>query len=656
MKRLASVSVLIFAALSSPAFADVGIVVGREAGLSASERSQVRSDAGVQFEHRLPAGAELVTAEDGEVTKALRELRSNPDVRYAEIDQPIYADSPNDADWLNQWALQGAPGMGVEAAWGYAEGAGVTVAVVDSGVQLDHPDLAASIYHNPGEMGGGKETNNFDDDGDGKTDNWRGWNFVGDDNNNPSDEHYHGTHVSGTIAATRGNGQGISGVAPSSKVMPLKVLNASGEGAMSDLNLAFEYAARRGVRIVNASLGSSSLSSNLGETLAKYPNTLLVATAGNTGVNLDSAGNDRYPCESTNGSSPLPNVICVGASNNQELLMSSSNYGAEAVDVFAPGEAVLSTYNTAYAGGGSLSFSCIRPDGSSPAYQCLNGTSMAAPHVAALAALMLSRRPYLSAAQLKAKIIEGAYQAPAYSGKSVSGGRIDAAAALALLNDTDGDGVLDESDNCPSLANPTQLDRDGDGQGDECDSTPYGPDVDNDGFPALLDNCPAVSNPTQQDSDSNGVGDACQGGSPLPGPGPGEDVPGEDEDQDGIEDGSDNCPAVRNPDQQDSDSNGVGDACQPEVFSFSLESVRSSGKSAVLRFQSNADAEVQIRWQKKTCSSSCRWKGSSKRSVQIKSGSAATRIKLSRGTWKFTVQGRAGDTLSPKAVRTLRIK
>jgi subtilisin family serine protease len=179
--------------------ATVDLIVRRDAGLDATERADVRADAGVQLEQalRLP-DTEVVRAAPGELTEALAALEADPDVVYAEPDAPVHA-TATDPYWAVQWALENT-GQTVRGVSGVADadidapgawalgttGAGRTIAVVDTGVNLAHPDLASQIATNPGETGGGRESNRVDDDHDGLTDDWRGWDWVAADND-PAD-------------------------------------------------------------------------------------------------------------------------------------------------------------------------------------------------------------------------------------------------------------------------------------------------------------------------------------------------------------------------------------------------------------------------------------------------------------------------------------
>lgn len=435
MARLrASAAVAVLAALALPAPAAAvtpqelerdglrDIIVIREPGLSAAERAELRADAGVRHVRRMRlADAEVVRAPAGELTEALDALNADPDVRVAEPDAPVRAFT-NDPGWTYLWGLEntgqtlfgvtGNPDADVDApaAWTVSTGVGVTVAVVDSGAQLDHPDLSGQLTGNPGERGGGKETNGIDDDLNGRVDDWRGWDFVTDDNL-PQDGDGHGTHVAGTIAAAAGNGVGVAGVAPGAKLIALRALDDDGLGASSDIADAFAYAGALGVRIVNASLGGGAASTAISTAIAAYPNTLFVVAAGNAGTNNDAA--PVYPCSFTHA-----NILCVGATDATDLRASFSNWGATSVDLFAPGDTILSTYT-----GGQ--------------YAYLDGTSMAAPHAAGAAALVAAAHPAWTAAQVKAALMSTVDAKSQLGPRSVAGGRLNAARALGLV---DGDG------------------------------------------------------------------------------------------------------------------------------------------------------------------------------------------------------------------------
>jgi hypothetical protein len=367
---------------------------------------------------------------------------------------------------------------------------------------------SGQLLTNPEEMGGGRETNGVDDDHDGLKDNWRGYDFEYGDND-PSDVDGHGSHVAGTIAARNGNGEGITGLAPDARILALKALGDDGTGSWSAVADAFDYAGDIGVRVVNASLGAKGELPVLSDVVASHPNTLYVVAAGNDALDLDV---ETYtPCEL-----PQANVLCVGASDSSDAKAAFSNHSPTAIDVFAPGVLVLST--------------------TFGEYWYMDGTSMAAPHVAAEAALLFARYPGLTAVAAKDAIMRSADPKPALAPYGRDGARANAQAALTFVatHDADGDGVPNGADNCAAVANPGQGDRDGDSVGDACDSTPDGHDGDGDGIGARLDNCPDVHNAGQGDADHDGTGDACDA-TPR----------GPDSDLDGVAELDDACPLVR---------------------------------------------------------------------------------------------------------------
>ncbi len=475
-------------------------ITGEFAHVGSRERADLRSDAGVVHvrNSRLP-DVELVRAAPGRLQATLDALTARADVRFAEPDGVVSAQS-DDPFWSSMWGLSntGQAGGAVDAdidapeAWAQSTGAGQTVAVVDTGVEFDSADLAGRFAANPGESGGGKEANGVDDDADGLIDDYRGWDFVTADND-PTDLNGHGTGVAGTMAADRDNAIGAVGVAPSLELLPLRALDADGQGTSLTVAEAFDLAGDMHVPIVNASLGGAGRSQTLEDAVAAHPNTLYVVAAGNGG--LDEVGDDNdgsdptYPC-----ALPEANVVCVGASDHNDDPAGFSNFGATSVDLFAPGVDIPITSNAC-------------PDG------CLfSGTSAAAPHVAGILALMRSHAPALTAAQLEARLLAGADRVPALDGLAVSGARANALGALEVVDppapgpgtDPDGDGVAAGADNCPAASNPGQADHDSDGSGDACDG-----DDDNDGRADMADNCPLVANPDQLDADADNLGNLC---------------------------------------------------------------------------------------------------------------------------------------------------
>jgi subtilisin family serine protease len=342
------------AAPTGPAAVPGEIVVGFRSGVDGSERAAARSAADVHAQRNLlTRGVQLVEVDKGQgVQDAIAALEKRPDVRYAEPNWIYHATAttPNDPLFDSLWGLDntgqvvngqaGTADDDIDApeAWDRSTGSASTVvAVVDSGVAPDHPDLAPNIWTNPGEIAG----NSTDDDGNGKVDDVHGWDFVGN-SNDPWDYNDHGTHVAGTIAARGNNGVGITGVAWQASVMPVRVLNALGSGSNAAITDGFTYAAANGAKVVNASLGGPAFSQAQADAIANHPSTLFVVAAGNGGA--DGIGDDNdgvtptYPCNYT-----AANLICVAATDNTDTLAGFSNFGTTSVDLAAPGVDIEST-------------------------------------------------------------------------------------------------------------------------------------------------------------------------------------------------------------------------------------------------------------------------------------------------------------------------
>ena len=427
------------------------IIVQREPDLSAGQRADLRADAGVDLVDRLPLPrTEVVEAEQGRLTEALALLRSDPRIAYAVADIPLRG-ATRDPLWGEQWGLEnvgqaalgydgvtsrGATDADVDAAeaWARTLGAGETIAIVDTGIDFNHPEFRGRIAMNPAESGA-KATNGIDDDGNDYVDDVRGWDWVGStgtvvggtvtrsQDNDPTDGHGHGTHVAGIASAGQDNDEGITGIAPGAQILPLRILDANnGGGSLSSAMAAFAYAGERGVRIVSASLGfdgTRAQAQGLEAVIANYPETVFVFAAGNGSPNhtdparrpydmdADTSATARrfYPC-----ALPNANIVCVGASDASDAPARFSNWGRNSVDVHAPGVGIVST----------------RPGGQ---YTTMHGTSMAAPLVAGSLALVAASDRSLTVAQLKARMLDTVDGKAGLSGMSVTGGRINAAAA-----------------------------------------------------------------------------------------------------------------------------------------------------------------------------------------------------------------------------------
>ena len=257
----------------------------------------------------LVPGLELVDT-DLPIADAVQRIEQLPGVEYAEPDQVISASlTPDDPGLPLQWGFDqpGDADIDAKAAWNTTTGdPGVVVAVIDSGMQLNHGDLAGNLWTNPGEIAG----NGIDDDDDGYVDDVHGWDFVGDDNL-PNDDFGHGTHVAGTLAAVGNNGIGVVGVAYSSRIMPLRVLDGSGQGYVSDAVRAIDYATRHGVRISNNSWGYTGAASQVlydAIQAAGAAGQLVVTAAGNSSADIDVI--PEYPA-----AYDLPNIISVAATD-----------------------------------------------------------------------------------------------------------------------------------------------------------------------------------------------------------------------------------------------------------------------------------------------------------------------------------------------------
>lgn len=397
-----------------------GVIVRFHSSADAQEKAQVRQDADVRRTETLPvSGMEVVKPDPGvSVKESVAALERSPDVAYAEPDAPRRAfQVPDDQYFGLLWGLDntgqavggatGTPGADIRGvvAWNTTVGSrDVVVAVVDTGVDLAHPDLAPNLWANPGETGGGKDTNGLDDDGNGLIDDKVGWDWVQGDNQ-PLDENGHGTHVAGTIAAQGNDGTGVTGVAWRASVMPLRVLDANGSGRVSDLVKAYQYAAGNGARIVNASLGGGSFSQAEHDAIAAAKDVLFVVAAGNDAANNDTTGS--YPCDYN-----LDNIVCVAATDQNDQLASFSNYGTSSVQLAAPGVNIASAWP-------------------SDRWALLDGTSMATPHVSGVAALAVSANPSITVAGLRRALLSSVDSLPALQGRVTTGGRIDAARAVA---------------------------------------------------------------------------------------------------------------------------------------------------------------------------------------------------------------------------------
>lgn len=306
--------------------------------------------------------------------------------------------TPNDQDFKKLWGIKQ---ISASSAWDITQGSkDIIVAVTDTGVDYTHPDLASNMWHNPGEI----PANGKDDDGNGYIDDIYGIDSHNKDSD-PLDDHGHGTHCAGTIGGVGNNSLGVAGINWRVSIMALKFLGAYGGGSTSNAIELIDYAIDKGAHIINASWGGYYSSPALEKAINRAQNSgiLFVAAAGNSASDNDSK--PHYPSNYN-----LSNIISVGATDDNDKLAYFSNYGAVSVDVAAPGVSIYSTLP----GGG---------------YGSMSGTSMAAPHVSGLAALVLSNNGHQSLAELRSHVIFGRYISN-LSGKIANSRRIDAYSAL----------------------------------------------------------------------------------------------------------------------------------------------------------------------------------------------------------------------------------
>ncbi len=380
------------------------VLVRFRGGTSAAARAQVRRSAGARVTraYRLVPGLELLTLAAPPVRAArsvLPAIARDPHVLYALPDVAYRVQSaPDDPLFGEQWGMES---IGAPEAWARTTGSpSVVVAVLDTGITLNHPDLQADIWTNanPGQHGYVGDVH--------------GWNFIAG-NNNPSDDFGHGTHVSGIIGAVGNNSLGVSGVNWSVSLMPLKICNGEGICNLSDEIAALEYAVEHGAKIANASFG--------GVYGGYQPEKEAIAAAGNAGLlYVAAAGNEAGSDDVTPfypASYPLENIISVAATTRSNGLASFSNYGPNSVDLGAPGQEILSTLPTT----GPLS--------SSTGYGYLSGTSMATPHVAGSAALLWSEHPSWTMQQIRARLLSTTRPLASLAGEVSTCGELDLATA-----------------------------------------------------------------------------------------------------------------------------------------------------------------------------------------------------------------------------------
>jgi subtilisin family serine protease len=307
---------------------------------------------------------------------------------------------PNDAYYPSMYNLKQ---ISAPTAWDISTGTkDVIVAILDSGLDYAHVEISDNLLINRGEI----PLNRVDDDRNGFVDDYFGYDFAYKDSD-PRDDDGHGTHVAGTIGAVSNNQLGVAGVAWNVSLLPVKVLTRAGWGTNANIAAGIQYAVMRGAKVINLSLGGDDFSPAIRRAIiaALRKDVLVVVSAGNDLRNIDLV--PHYPA-----SMKLDNIISVAATNASDTFAGGySNFGPNSVDVAAPGTNVLSVWPNNY-----LSYE--------------TGTSMSAPHVSAIAAVMRGLNPTLSFAETKTIIMNTVDQRPTLAGRVATAGRVNFAKAV----------------------------------------------------------------------------------------------------------------------------------------------------------------------------------------------------------------------------------
>jgi subtilisin family serine protease len=374
----------------------------QEAPEAAREHARAALGATALHKFRFVPNMEVLYVPGGTIG-AMARLQNNPNVASVGPDLIVKgATVPNDPNFGLQYGMQTSlVGVNAIKAWQVSTGtASFPIAVVDSGIDLTHPELAANVWTNPDEVVDG-----LDNDGNGYVDDINGYDFHRNDTI-PEDELGHGTHVSGIIGAIGNNGIGVAGVNWSCKIMPLKFIGPQNEGLLSDALRALEYSVVKGARVSNHSWYSGESTQELELAFSSLGSQVTCAAAGNSGGDLAPSWFEFYPAEYAH----LPHIIAVASTNDTGALSTFSNFG-QAVRIAAPGSDIFSTL----------------PNGM---FGYMSGTSMSTPMVAGAAALVLSQNPSWTTQQVVDRLLRTARPTTTY-GTLIKGGKfLDLAAAV----------------------------------------------------------------------------------------------------------------------------------------------------------------------------------------------------------------------------------